>query len=81
MKLIQNRGADRAVDLLRPHLKAGQTLAFMTPTFSLNAFAELREALARPFARIADGCWHLSDAPGLGIEPDLPALARYRSRR
>lgn len=41
----------------------------------------LREALARPFARIADGCWHLSDAPGLGIEPDLPALARYRSRR
>jgi hypothetical protein len=30
MKLVQNRGADRAVDLLRPHLAAGQSLAFMT---------------------------------------------------
>lgn len=41
----------------------------------------LREALAQPFARIGDGHWHLSDAPGLGIEPDLAALARYRSGR
>ncbi len=41
----------------------------------------LREALAQPFSRIAEGHWHLSDAPGLGIEPDLAALARYRSRR
>ncbi|NCU95775.1 MAG: hypothetical protein EBV48_07860, partial [Betaproteobacteria bacterium] len=47
MRLVQNRGADRAVDLLRPHLKPGQSLAFMTPTFSLYAYAELREALAR----------------------------------
>jgi hypothetical protein len=47
MKLVQNRGADRAVDLLRPHLAAGQSLAFMTPTFSLHAYAELRDALAR----------------------------------
>jgi Helicase conserved C-terminal domain/SNF2-related domain len=47
MRLVQNRGADRAVDLLRPHLKPGQSLAFMTPTFSLHAYAELREALAR----------------------------------
>jgi hypothetical protein len=47
MRLVQNRGADRAIDLLRPHLKAGQSLAFMTPTFSLHAYAELRDALAR----------------------------------
>ena len=47
MKLIQNRGADRAVDLLRPHLKAGQSMALMTPTFSLHAYAELRDALVR----------------------------------
>lgn len=47
MKLVQNRGADRAIDLLRPHLKTGQLLAFMTPTFSLHAYAELRDALAR----------------------------------
>lgn len=47
MKLIQNRGADRAVDLLVPHLQPGQALAFMTPTFSLPAYAELRDALTR----------------------------------
>jgi D-galactarolactone cycloisomerase len=41
----------------------------------------LREALAQPFARIGDGHWHLSEAPGLGIEPDLSALARFRSGR
>jgi len=41
----------------------------------------LREALAQPFARIGDGHWHLSEAPGLGIEPDLQALSRYRIRR
>ncbi|MBC7782147.1 MAG: mandelate racemase/muconate lactonizing enzyme family protein, partial [Proteobacteria bacterium] len=31
----------------------------------------LREALAQPFAPIADGHWTISGAPGLGIEPDL----------
>jgi L-alanine-DL-glutamate epimerase-like enolase superfamily enzyme len=41
----------------------------------------LREALARPFPHVEDGHWLMPDAPGLGIEPDLPALARYRSRR
>ena len=47
VKLVHNSGADCAIDLLRPNLKPGQSLAFMTPTFSLYAFAELREALAR----------------------------------
>lgn len=47
MKLVQNRGADRVIDLLRPHFKIGHSLALMTPTFSLHAYAELREALSR----------------------------------
>ena len=47
MKLVQNRGSDRTIDLVRPHLRGGQSLGFMTPTFSLHAYAELREALAR----------------------------------
>ncbi|MFN9391284.1 MAG: SNF2-related protein, partial [Betaproteobacteria bacterium] len=47
MKLLQNRGADRVIDLLRPHLDAGKSLAFMTPTFSLHAYAALRECLVR----------------------------------
>ncbi len=46
MKLIRNTGADRVIDLLRPHLKRGHQLDCVTPAFSLFAFAELREALS-----------------------------------
>jgi len=45
MKLVQNSGSDRVIDLLLPHLKAGSRLGCVTPSFSLHAFAELREAL------------------------------------
>ncbi len=46
MKLIQNTGADRVIDLIRPHLKHGNQLGCVTPSFSLYAFAEMREALS-----------------------------------
>lgn len=47
MKLIHNSGADRVIDLIRPHLKAGYMLGCVTPSFSLFAFSELRGALAK----------------------------------
>lgn len=46
MKLVQNSGADRVIDLIRPHLEPGSQMDCVTPSFSLFAFAELREALA-----------------------------------
>lgn len=46
MKLVQNSGTDRVIDLLRPHLKTASQLSCITPHFSLFAFAELRETLA-----------------------------------
>lgn len=46
MKLIHNTGADRVIDLIRPHLKRGNRLGCVTPSFSLYAFAEMREALS-----------------------------------
>lgn len=46
MKLIHNTGADRVIDLMRPHLKRGNQLGCVTPSFSLYAFAELRDALS-----------------------------------
>ncbi|SFM90868.1 helicase-related protein [Halopseudomonas yangmingensis] len=46
MKLIQNTGADRVVDLISPNLAKGNRLSCVTPSFSLFAFAELRKALA-----------------------------------
>ena len=47
MKLINNSGTDRVIDLMRPHLAPDHQLACVTPSFSLFAFAELREALAK----------------------------------
>lgn len=38
----------------------------------------LRECIAAPLATLKDGRIRLSDAPGLGIEPDLILLDRYR---
>jgi hypothetical protein len=47
MKLIPNSGTERVIDLVRPHLKPGSQLGCVTPSFSLFAFAELRDALAK----------------------------------
>lgn len=47
MRLIQNSGADRVIDLVRPRLVLGGDLACVTPTFSLFAYAELRDALSK----------------------------------
>ena len=46
MKLIHNTGTDRVLDLMRPHLKRGNQLGCVTPSFSLFAFAELRDLLS-----------------------------------
>ena len=46
MKLIHNTGSQRVIDLIRPHLKRGNQLGCVTPSFSLYAFAEVREALS-----------------------------------
>lgn len=47
MKLINNSVTDRDIDLIRPHLKPAHQLDCITPSFSLLAFAELRDALAK----------------------------------
>jgi hypothetical protein len=46
MRLIHNAGADRVIDLIRPHLQHGGQLGLVSPSFSLFAFAELRDVLA-----------------------------------
>lgn len=45
MKLVPNRGTDRVIDILRPHLAQGGRLYCVTPSFSLHAYAELRSHL------------------------------------
>jgi hypothetical protein len=41
MKLVQNSGTDRVIDLLRQSLTAGCQLYIVTPSFSLFAFSEM----------------------------------------
>ena len=45
MRLVKNSGNDRVVDELRKSLDSQSTLDIASPTFSLFAFAELREVL------------------------------------
>ncbi len=45
MRLVKNLGTDRVIDLMLPLLKPGNELRCITPSFSLFAFAELKQAL------------------------------------
>jgi len=45
MRLISNAGSQRVLELMRPFLEPGNRLDCVTPSFSLYAFAQLREAL------------------------------------
>jgi hypothetical protein len=46
MRLVQNSGLDRVVDLIRPNLKPGSQLDVVTPSLSLFAFSEMQSALS-----------------------------------
>jgi hypothetical protein len=47
MRLVRNSGTDRGVDSLREWLTQGTNVDLVSPSFSLFAFAELRDALDR----------------------------------
>lgn len=48
MKLLRNAGNERVIDEIRDWLRPGAALDLMSPEFSLHAFAETREMLAKP---------------------------------
>jgi hypothetical protein len=81
MKLIRNSGNDRVIDRLRDWLTAGSAIDFMTPTFSVHAFAETREVLDK-----ADRCrLLLGDSNALaetlfGGPPDISYRNRLQAR-
>jgi len=47
MKFINNSGSDRVIDMMHRCLMPGHNLGCITPSFSLFAFAQLREALTK----------------------------------
>jgi Superfamily II DNA/RNA helicases, SNF2 family len=75
MKLIKNAGSDRVIDELRQALVPPATLDVATPAFSLFAFSELREALAK-----LDNCRVVLPVPG-GIDLGLTGTDADRASR
>ena len=47
MKLIQNAGQDRVIDLLHEQMKPDHQLDCASPALSLFAFSELSKSLAK----------------------------------
>lgn len=47
MKLIRNSGNERVIDRLREWLAQGASIDLMSPTFSVHAFAEVRELIEK----------------------------------
>lgn len=47
MKLVQNAGSDRVIDLLKAHLTPRSQLGCVTPSLSLFAYSALRDALSK----------------------------------
>lgn len=80
MRLVQNTGNDRAIDLIRPALAPGSKLDMVTPALSLFAFGELLDQLTG-----LCGCRILLPPPTedlvlLGASGDRAARNRLQSR-
>jgi hypothetical protein len=65
MRLLRNSGTDRGIDLLRDWLTSGTRVDVVSPSFSLWAFAELKDVLDR-----VDRCRLLLGEPD-SIAPSL----------
>ena len=48
MRLLRNSGNERVIDQLRDWLHPGTSIDLMSPEFSLHAFAETRDMMAKP---------------------------------
>ncbi len=81
MKLIKNTGNDRVIDELQACLPAAASLAVASSSFSLFAYAELRDLLARlESCRVVLPSPEASDLHLLGSEADRSFRNRLQSR-
>ena len=80
MRLIQNTGKERLIDLMRPLLKPGHRFDLITPSFSLFAFAELLKSLQvmEKVRLLFPG--ESSDLAFLGNVSDRPARNQLQTR-
>jgi hypothetical protein len=81
MRLLRNSGADRALDLLREWIAPNAGVDIVSPTFSLFAFAETRDALERiDRSRLVLGEPSSVASSLLGSEADIAFRGRLQGR-
>ena len=81
MRLLRNSGADRALDLLREWIAPNAGVDIVSPTFSLFAFAEIRDALERiDRSRLVLGEPSSVASSLLGSEADIAFRGRLQGR-
>ena len=81
MKLLKNSGNERVIDSIRAWLEPESTVDFMSPAFSLYAFAEMRDLLlkAGPCRILLGDEAALSDAL-FGGASDIAARGKLQGR-
>lgn len=81
MRLLKNAGNERVIDQLREWLRTGATIDLMSPDFSLQAFAETRDMLAKPGrVRLLLGERNSLTKALFGGVSDIPARGRLQGR-
>ena len=80
MRLIQNTGNDRVIDLLRDWLVPGSSVDVMSPAFSIFAYAEVRELLESSPCRLLLGAPEEVEASLFGGSADIAARGRLQGR-
>ncbi|MBN8992428.1 MAG: DEAD/DEAH box helicase family protein [Rhizobiales bacterium] len=80
MRLVQNTGNDRVIDLLRGWLVPGSSVDVMSPAFSIFAYAEVRELLESSPCRLLLGAPEEVDAGLFGGSADIAARGRLQGR-
>lgn len=81
MKLLQNSGNERVIDCLRGWLAPGAAVDLMSPAFSLFAFAETRDLLAKAGrCRVLLGAETSLAGTLFGGDADIAARGRLQGR-
>src|ERR1035437_5237226 len=80
MRLVQNTGNDRVIDLLRDWLVPGSAVDVMSPALSIFAYAEVRELLDRASCRLILGSPDEVEASLFGGTSDIASRGQLQGR-
>ena len=80
MRLVQNTGNDRVIDLLRDWLVPGSAIDVMSPVFSIFAYAEVRELLESSSCRLLLGAPDEVEASLFGGSADIASRGQLQGR-